>query len=324
MNTLKASTTRREHLRQAQTALAQYALGPATLTFQGDSENTTFRVHTTESGARFLLRRHKPGQQTHHTEIFLRSEMEWLAAIRADTDITAPGPIANLDGGWVTDTNGALWTLTAWVEGLFLTDQRAPSRALRAGETLARLHRHGEIWTRTAGFARPRHDEQALNEHLDAYRLAAASGLLTAGDLAVIEAAGERVSAAMREVSEARTDFGLIHGDFHNRNYLFHRGEVRPIDFSLCGDGYYLADLGYALCGLHHRSEGLAGYESIRPLPSLHLTLIETFMVSGILGETAFHMKQAHQQERPFDHPTWLIDSLRDKFLQGEYFLTDW
>lgn len=314
---------RREHLAQAQIALARYALGSATLTFQGDSENTTFRVCAEGSGARFLLRRHKP-QQAYHTEVGLRSEIHWLAAIRADTDITAPGPVANLGGGWVTDINGALWTLTAWVEGRFLTDQRVSSRAFRAGETLARLHRHGETWTRPAGFARPRHDPQALSGHLEAYRLAAVSGLLTADDLATVEAAGTRILGVMDEVGEARSDFGLIHGDFHNHNYLFRRGEVRPIDFSLCGDGYYLADLGYALCGLHHRGEGLAGYQNVRPLPASHLPLIETFMVSGILGETAFHMKKAREQGQPFDHPTWLVGRLRDKFLKGERFLTDW
>jgi len=314
--------SRRERLAQA--ALAQYALDSATLTFQGDSENTTFRVHAGGGDARFLLRRHKPEQQAHHTELSLRSEMDWLTALRADTDVIAPGPVANLNGGWVTDAGGALWTLTAWVEGQFLTDQRAPSRAFRAGAALARLHRHGETWARPRDFTRPRHDAGALREHLETYRRAAGDGLLTGDDLAVIEAAGERMFATMDIVGEAPSDFGLIHGDFHNRNYLFRRGEVRPIDFSLCGDGYYLADLGYALCGLYHRSAGLAGYQSIRRLSPSHLPLIEPFMVSGILGETAFHMNQAREQGQSFDHPTWLVGRLRDEFLRGERFLTDW
>ncbi len=316
--------SRRELLAQAQAALTRYApLGSARLTFQGDSENTTFRVYAEGSGARFLLRRHKP-QQAHHTEASVRSEMDWLAAIRADTDILAPGPIASLDSGWVTESSGALWTLTAWVEGRFLSDERVPSRAFRAGETLARLHRHGETWTRPAGFSRPRRDAQALSDHLETYRLAAVSGLLTADELDIIKAAGTQIVAVMGEVGEAQSNFGLIHGDFHNRNYLFRRGEVRPIDFSLCGDGYYLADLGYALCGLYHRSVCLAGYRSVRPLPARHLPLIETFMVSGILGETAFHIQKAREQGQSPDHPAWLVGSLRDKFLQGERFLTDW
>ncbi len=314
----------REHLAQAQIALAQYALGSATLTFQGDSENTTFRVHVPQDDTRFLLRRHKLQQQAHHIKAGLRSEMDWLAALRAQTDITAPCPVANLGGAWVTDAGGAPWTLTAWVEGRFLTDQRAPSRAFRAGAALARLHRHGETWARPKGFSRPRHDAGALRERLETYRRAVGDGLLTGDDLAVLEAAGERIFAAMDVVGEAPSDFGLIHGDFHNRNYLFRRGEVRPIDFSLCGDGYFLADLGYALCGLWHWGVGLAGYQSIRPLPPAQLPLIETFMVSGILGETAFHMKQAREQGRQSDHPTWMVMNMRDKFLCSERFLTDW
>ena len=314
----------RERMVQAQAALTKYALGSTTLVFQGDSENITFRVHVQESDTRFLLRRHKREQQTHHTENALRSEMDWLAALRADTDIIAPGPITNLDGGSVTHTEGALWTLTAWTKGRFLSDQHTPARAFRVGETLARLHRHGETWERPEGFSRPSHDAQTLREHLETYRLAAVSGLLVPDDLGILEAAGERIEAAMEAVGNGTPDFGLTHGDFHNRNYLFWRGEVRPIDFSLCGDGYYLADLGYALCGLYHRSVCLAGYQSIRPLSAPHLPLIETFMVLGILGETAFHMKQAQRQGQPLDRPTWLVEQMRDKFLRGERFLTDW
>ena len=310
--------------RVAQKALAAYDLPPVTPTFIGDSENVTFRVDVPQSPRRYLLRLHKPH---HNTEETVWSEAAWLSALRAETDIVAPLPILNWGGQAVTPLPAPetpLCTLMEWVEGRFFSDQHAPSRAFRAGETLARLHRHGETWERPPGWTRPRHNAQRLQKHLETYRQAAVAGLLSRNDWGVVEAAAERVYAVMGEVGEAPSDFGLIHGDFHNRNYLFHKGQVRPIDFSFCGDGFYLADLSYALCSLWHRSVFLNGYESFRPLPQEHRPLIETFMVSGILGETAFHLRNARERGQPFEHPTWLVTSLRDKFLRGKRFLTDW
>ena len=35
-------------------------------------------------------------------------------------------------------------------------------------------------------------------------------------------------------------NWGLIHADLHEGNYLFHNEQIRPIDFYRCGFGYYL------------------------------------------------------------------------------------
>ncbi|WP_308460917.1 phosphotransferase [Brevibacillus formosus] len=37
-----------------------------------------------------------------------------------------------------------------------------------------------------------------------------------------------------------RNHYGIIHGDLHQGNIVFHNGDPRPIDFGRCGFGYYL------------------------------------------------------------------------------------
>src|SRR4029450_890805 len=46
---------------------------------------------------------------------------------------------------------------------------------------------------------------------------------------------------------------GLIHGDLHHKNVLFHRGEARAIDFDDCGWGFHLYDLAVTLSELEDR-----------------------------------------------------------------------
>ena len=257
--------------------------------------------------------------------------MSWLAALRRETDIIAPVAVANRNQQLVTtlssgpsETAQPICTLMEWVEGRCFSDRRTPSRAFRAGDLLARIHRHGETWVRPQNWTRPRQDTRQLDEHLEIYHKAVAGGLLTANDLMVIEEATGRIRAAMTTVGQGVGDFGLIHGDFHRGNYVFHRGEVRPIDFSFCGDGYYLADLAYGMKGVRHPEEFLEGYQRIRPLPVAHLPLIETFIVDGMIGEVAYHLSRPQPLEQVVAFLPRMIAKLSDQFLKGEHSLRGW
>jgi Ser/Thr protein kinase RdoA (MazF antagonist) len=73
-------------------------------------------------------------------------------------------------------------------------------------------------------------------------------------------------------------DVGLIHADLHLGNALFHRGEVKLIDFDDCGTGPRLYDLAVALWELRDeegyevfRDALLDGYREHREIDAAHL-----------------------------------------------------
>src|SRR6478609_7446855 len=84
--------------RMGRTALERYPgdLDGARLVLLRHEQNATFRVDGV--GARYVLRINRPGLQSEAT---VESEMAWLAALRRDTDLVVPEPVATRDGSLV-------------------------------------------------------------------------------------------------------------------------------------------------------------------------------------------------------------------------------
>lgn len=100
-----------------------------------------------------------------------------------------------------------------------------------------------------------------------------AKEVFSESDLQTFAAAAEQVIASLHEIEEGK-DLALIHGDIHQWNDLFHRGEVGIIDFEACGWGYYVCDLATTLYHLGVRADLpilrdalLDGYARVRALP---------------------------------------------------------
>ena len=85
-----------------------------------------------------------------------------------------------------------------------------------------------------------------------------------------------------------RGSFGMIHADFHPGNLLFHKGEVRALDFELCGWGYYLYDIAVmlsVLVGRHPnyetlRSGFIEGYGGARVLSGNWAETVDMFIAA--------------------------------------------
>src|SRR5215208_7215361 len=95
--------------------------------------------------------------------------------------------------------------------------------------------------------------------------------------MGTVEKLIRRIRTVQRLLGHGPETFGLIHGDLHQENYLFDRGQVRTIDFDDCGYGHYLYDLAVTLFNVRSRDDTpllrqsfLAGYRSVRPLSSEH------------------------------------------------------
>ena len=313
--------------RLAGKALAAYDVGEFRLTALPHSENTNFRVDL-DTGERYALRIHRAGLRT---EEAVRSEMMWLAALRQETDLVVPEPIATRDGNLLTVADieeipePRICVLFRWIPGHFFDDKLTPSHLERVGEFMARLQLDGAQFRRPNGFMRGR-----LDNLTDSARHAAARG----GSEALVrqqidnpadEAAairlvtemcskedGERVERLIRKLREAQKiigqgpdTFGLIHGDLHQENYLFHRDQVRAIDFDDCGFGYYLYDLAVTLSEVNWREntpalrQGLLdGYRSVRALLPEHERYLDRFIAFRDLQLMIYNIEMR-------DHPAF-------------------
>jgi Ser/Thr protein kinase RdoA (MazF antagonist) len=84
--------------------------------FINDNDNTVYKVY---AGKHYCLRLHtaKERDAVFGEKAVINSELEWLAAIARDTDITVPEPYKNINGEYVTVIDGICCSLTKWLEG---------------------------------------------------------------------------------------------------------------------------------------------------------------------------------------------------------------
>jgi Ser/Thr protein kinase RdoA (MazF antagonist) len=302
----EALTTGR-HLRQvARAALASYGVAPAQLVFL-DCKQPAFRVRVAPRSARasrnthytdntYLLRIFPEG--TRHRDT-IRSELQWLGNILSATRIVVPKPVAGRGGEPVVtvsapgDSHPYHCALTHWVKGRFFIRKTGPgASALRlVGRAMARLHIHGQQFKRGSAFRCPRWDEEGLFGDQSPYFPDAEKHTLALSERRLFSKVVENCRAVMERLGSKRDDFGLVHGDLIQLNYLFYQGEVRIIDFGDFGYAHYLFDMAVTLFALldldqdgGQRRAFLEGYREVRHFSDEHESLLDVFLAArGVL-----------------------------------------
>jgi Ser/Thr protein kinase RdoA (MazF antagonist) len=279
-----------------------YEVNEPRLTALLHEDNTTFRIDAA-NGERYLLRIHRPSRKTVKE---VRSEMMWLTALRQETDLVVPQPVPTREGDLVTvvSVEGVpeprMCVLLRWIPGRFVNRGLTPSHLECVGSFMARLHTSTAQFRPPDGFVRGRLDnlygkpsgisealarQQVDNPDDEAAAIRAVATVCSPEDGARVEKLIAKIRDVQRAVGQGPETFGLIHGDLHQWNYLFHRGQVRAIDFDDCGYGYHLYDMAVTLFNINWREdttilrEGfLAGYRRVRPLSFEHEQYLDTFM----------------------------------------------
>jgi Ser/Thr protein kinase RdoA (MazF antagonist) len=335
--------------RLGQAALTRWGLAHAVLTLIQHAENTTFRVYSEAARAdsleagpylpgHYLLRIHGPGR--HGADLAsqnaIRSELQWLDALRQDCGIAVPAPVVTLDGKSVVvaDAPGApqarVCSLLRWLPGQRRTASPPPRLFFRLGQLMAVMHEHARNWLPPPEFRRMRWDWNAFFGDTVGFAGLSASetwALVPPATNDLLAAVGERAAMVMRDLGESDTVWGLIHADLHLDNVLLYRSETRPIDFDDCGYGYWLYDIAVALWeqrmtpsypAIHQAF--LDGYASRRPTPDEQLIFLDLFIA---MREAAFGLWHTAMAQHNLDFRTAQAEELERIRKNIHYLLPD-
>ncbi|MBD6614394.1 phosphotransferase [Komarekiella sp. 'clone 1'] len=316
----------------AKAALAQYGIAQGECCFLAHSGSVTFCIKTQTK--KFLLRIHRPISML-YSDVWQRpqvieSELLWLAALRNDTEIVVQEPVKNLQDKWVTqvlaDETGEVFycSLLHWIDGgNILNAQRTPQQAYQLGLLLARLHQHSSQWQLPQNFVRPAYDQNRLQAAFEALYPAVLQELISAEDYKTLEVAACQVQGMIETLGQEQNVWGLIHADLHEGNYLLHNEEFRPIDFALCGFGYYLYDMASSLQYLLPtvRPSFFEGYQTIRKLPEHYLQITEGFFLMALIDVLSFHVNNPQEHQGISESVPYIVKEHVPMYLEGESFL---
>lgn len=283
----------------ADQAMRRWRLTPRKIRRLGLGGNILFMVTTRE--ANYVLRLH---QARSVKAARVRSELQWLASIRRDTDLLAPFPVVAPDAGqeqlylglrhdMLPPPSLVYAVLFEYISGEIKSARDLNARDVyRIGEYLGRLHR-GAQFDAPADFDRPRLDWEGLFGDDSPYATPDQRSKTSAAQRAILENVAQHLRAPLTKLASKPGSTGLIHADLLAKNIVFRPDSIAALDFEFCGWGFYLYDLAPLLWHLkgerasdYHALEDALwrGYTSVRPTPDGDRELLEPFIAARQLA----------------------------------------
>ncbi len=277
------------------------------------STNAVFAVRTAE--ARYVLRLSLPPGRVKATR--LRSELDWLRAIRQRTELLAPNPVSLQTGGGarlfgsvshgsLPPPHSAYCVLFEHLVGRTKSaSELGTADCFQIGSYLGSLHQDAQFEP-PADFDRPRLDQPGLFGAESPYESDEESRALEAGQREASARVAGRVGQAMARIDCQRDSFGLIHADLLAKNVLFAGDTIAALDFEYCGWGYFLYDLAPLLWQLRGERSAdyaqlesalLAGYQSTRADAAVDREALEAFIAARQLASCRWLLQHRHHPQ---------------------------
>ncbi|GCE12306.1 phosphotransferase enzyme family protein [Tengunoibacter tsumagoiensis] len=311
----------------AQSAFLAYPFIAQEIVFLGHNENMTFRMYDQQANS-YLLRIHLPltagfaGDRLQPAGIL--SELLWLEALIRDTSLSLQQPMYTTNGALVatiTTPQGEVpCSLLRWIEADPFPKQPTSDQVAYLGRIIATMHLHARSWRPPEGFARPTYDLAFFQQHLGLLQGELGKGVLQPKELEVLALVSDKILTLIAQHQEPLI---LVHTDLHRGNLLASGANVYPIDFSLCGFGLPLFDLGIALLSVPtaRRQELIQVYQQQQPLSTTELKLLEPLALLSRMCAYVYALFNPTQhkwlQERI---PRFTAKECR-RFLEGQSFL---
>lgn len=314
-NKMGEAPTVLDYLPAARQALELFALDADVVDPLALGENAVFRV-AARSGARFVLRLHRPGYQCLD---HLEAERAWTAALH-HAGISAPIGERARDGSWyvrvpTSDAEGFRFAgVTAWIEGESFADVIARDGAAaaadhfaRLGSLVGRMHNQAAAWAPPADFSRRRLDRDGLVGKAPFWGRFWESPLLAPSERAIAAAARQRMAARLAGLATGSDSFSLIHADLHPENILIDRGLLSVIDFDDAAIGWHAYDLAAALFSVWNlpdyarlRDAFMRGYRLNRALAAATEEALPLFLLVRGMQLIGWHGQRPELDAQPF------------------------
>jgi Ser/Thr protein kinase RdoA (MazF antagonist) len=299
-------------------ALQQYELEWVNIQFVQLSDTITYKIETS-TAERYLLRIHSDRL----SEAEIRSELALLRAINQSDDLLVPEALASCNGSYVLEIDTEegyrkpYVTLMLWVDGEHASGEFSDSTVHQMGVMMGKLHEAAAGFVPPSDFVRPIWEAGSfsrqmakLEQHYECF--------LSGEAWESYQAAAEKIVTKLAVMERSGDNYGLIHGDLHSGNIVFHEGVPYPIDFGRCGYGYFLYDMAGALLELYpkHRWMFIQGYESIRKLETDYVHHLESFFIMFMIENYCHHASDPREtasliEEQPYAQ-AYIRDYLKD------------
>jgi Ser/Thr protein kinase RdoA (MazF antagonist) len=271
-------------------SLPLWGMSPAAqATMINHSENVTYRIDDPETGGRSILRVHRVG---YHSKDAIRSELQWMDALRREAGVETPETIPAKDGTVIqtlrspelSDPRHAV--MFTFLEGKEPAEDELLGPFERLGEVSAHMHRHAKTWVLPPGFTRHVWDfETAFGPKPTWGRWQDSFGV-DKPTLDILGRMERTIGKRLERYGKPRERFGLCHADIRLANLLIEGDRTKVIDFDDCGMSWYLYDLGTALSFIEHRPDvpdlvqsWLKGYSKVTRLSREEESEIPTFIM---------------------------------------------
>ncbi len=254
------------------------------------SENATFAVSDSVRRRELIVRVHRIGYSSLEE---IRSELQWILALRREAVVETALPLAGSDGEWVQ----RLASPAGRVERHAVAFERLPGQEPdpnrdvaqwfeKLGALTARMHAHARSWTLPAGFRRKRWDvDDMVGPRAHWGPWGAAMGLSEQG-AQCIERALVIIRRRLDRFGRGAQQFGLVHADLRLANLLVDGTHLRIIDFDDCGFSWFLYDFAAAISFIEHEpyipdvlQAWLKGYRTVANVSRQEEAEIPTWVV---------------------------------------------
>lgn len=278
-------------------ALAQYELDVARLRLVTNDMNGIFRIDT-HDGQKYILRVTMP--EGGHNLDHVTAEMDWLAALARDTNLSVPRPLPAKDGSLVVEagTDGVpearLCEVFSWVDGKDLAEDMSEVNISKLGELMAGLHAHALTYRPLSHLSLLRFDRVFPFPEPVVLFDEAFSPLFPATRRAVYEKGIAWAQESIDRLKASGEPMRIIHGDLHQWNVRNIRGVLSPIDFEDLMLGWPVQDI--ATTQYYFDAKNFAklraafqeGYTRHSSWPERHAGEIDSFIAARGLGLANF------------------------------------